>query len=109
MKRSVHAFVLLVVVTSLVTCAGPQVRIGTNPGRIEAAKHPLVLEPPIGPQVPRIDPIKVRSEANELATLAQSVPADIEQLAQGKLPKDFSDKLKRIEKLSKHLRSELTQ
>jgi hypothetical protein len=31
----------------------------------------------------------------------------LDQLSQGKLPKDFAEKLKRIEKLSKHLRGEL--
>ena len=76
-------------------------------GRVEAAKHPLVLEPPIGPRPLKLDPAKLREEADELSKLAQSVPIDIDQVAQGKLPKDTADKLKRIEKLSKHLRGEL--
>jgi hypothetical protein len=37
------------------------------------------------------------------------VPVDIKAVNQGVLPKDFLKKLKRIEKLSKHLRSELAQ
>ena len=77
-------------------------------GKMEIAKHPLVLEPPTGPQPQKIDPVKLREEADELAKLADSMPSDIAQILQGKLPKDTADKLKRIEKLSKHLRGELT-
>jgi hypothetical protein len=78
------------------------------PGRIELAKHQQQLDPPIPPQAPRLDTAKLRQEADELSSLAQSVPADIAKVSQGKLPKDMAEKLKRIEKLSKHLRGELT-
>jgi hypothetical protein len=77
-------------------------------GKLEIRKYPLQLEKPLPPAQVTIDPAKLRAEANELAELAQSVPAYVEQVTQGRLPKDFSDKLKRIEKLSKHLRGELT-
>jgi len=77
------------------------------PGRREIAKYPLHLDPPPPPSRKTIDPVKLRAEANELADLAHSVPADVDQVSQGKLPKDFTDKLKRIEKLSKQLRSDL--
>jgi hypothetical protein len=77
------------------------------PGKQEIAKYPLQLEAPIPPSKRTVDPVKLRAEANELADLAREVPSDVDQVAQGKLPKDFADKLKRIEKLSKHLRGEL--
>jgi hypothetical protein len=77
------------------------------PGKLEIAKHPLVLEPPVGPQTKKLDPVKLHEEAEELVKLAQSVPEDIGQIAQGKISKDFIEKLKRIEKLSKRLRGEL--
>jgi hypothetical protein len=80
-----------------------------TPGKQEIAKHPMVLEPPAGPQPKNIDPAKIHDEANELARLAASVPNDVDQITQGKLPKDFGDKLKRIEKLSKNLRGEIVQ
>ena len=51
--------------------------------------------------------MKLDEEAEELARLAQSVPEDVGQIAQGKISKDFIEKLKRIEKLSKRLRGEL--
>ncbi|MGO9649771.1 MAG: hypothetical protein ACLPOO_17150 [Terriglobales bacterium] len=77
------------------------------PGKREIAKYPLQLEAPIPPPKRTVDPVKLRAEANELADLAREVPSDVDQVSQGKLPKDFADKLKRIEKLSKHLRGEL--
>ena len=86
--------------------ASPQ-RPNEPPGKLEIAKHPLVLEAPLGPQIQKLDPAKLHEEADELAKLAQSVPQDVGQIVQGKLPKDIIDKLKRIEKLSKHLRGEL--
>lgn len=50
----------------------------------------------------------LRQEAQELARLAQSIPGEREQVNHGVLPKDFNDKLKRIEKLSKRARNDLT-
>ena|ERR1700730_16249214 len=79
-----------------------------SPGKLEIAKHPLVLEGPSQPQPQRIDLGKLRVEADELARLSQSVPDDVGQIAQGKLPKEALDKLRKIEKLSKHLRTELS-
>lgn len=56
-----------------------------------------------------VDPIQLQREADELSALAESVPADIKTVNNGILPKDLLPKLKRIEKLSKRLRSELGQ
>jgi hypothetical protein len=55
----------------------------------------------------RIDPVQLQREARELSDLAKSLPADVDQVNHGLLPKDTIDKLKRIEKLSKHMRSEV--
>jgi hypothetical protein len=52
---------------------------------------------------------QAQREADELARIAQTVPADITKVREGMLPKDAIEKLKQIEKLSKRLRSELTQ
>jgi hypothetical protein len=51
---------------------------------------------------------QVLQQADELVTLAQQVRLDAEHAMQGLLAKDVKDKLKRIEKLSKRLREELT-
>jgi hypothetical protein len=77
------------------------------PGKREIAKYPLQVEAPAAPAKKTVDLVKLHAEANELADLAHSVPADMDQVSQGKLPKDLSDKLKHIEKLSKQLRGEL--
>ena len=55
------------------------------------------------------DPLELQREAKELLELSQSHQPDMESLNHGLLPKDTIDKLKRIEKLSKRLRGELSQ
>jgi hypothetical protein len=59
------------------------------------------------PHPPRIDALQLQREARELLELAQTIPVDMQHVNQGLLPKDTVEKLKRIEKLSKHLRGEL--
>ncbi len=54
------------------------------------------------------DLAKLKQDADELATLAQSIPPDVDQTTKGLLPKDLGQKLKRIEKLSKQLRSRIS-
>jgi len=56
-----------------------------------------------------IDMLQAQREATELANTAQTIPVDVESLKKGILPKDVLQKLKQIEKLSKHLRSQLNQ
>ena len=54
-----------------------------------------------------IDFSQVQREADDLARAAQTTPADVSSVRKGMLPKDTIEKLKQIEKLSKHLRTEL--
>jgi hypothetical protein len=56
----------------------------------------------------QIDLVKLQQEADELSQTAQTIPADVTSIRHAMLPKDILQKLKRIEKLSKHLRRELT-
>ena len=80
------------------------------PGIREAEKQsnkPLDPTMPAMPSAP--DPAKLKQEADELALLSSGVPFDLALVARGQLPKDLAEKLKRIEKLAKHLRSELSQ
>ena len=65
------------------------------------------VEPP-APLVQNVTAAQVLQQANDLLSLAQQVHADTEQATKGLLAKDLKDKLKRIEKLSKQLRQELT-
>lgn len=79
----------------------PQVRTPDTPITIpgtwaqSAKKHP-------------IEPEQLRSAAQELARLAETVPAQIDQVAKGQLPKELIGNLKKIEKLSKQLRGEVS-
>jgi hypothetical protein len=57
---------------------------------------------------PRIDFVEMQRESRELSDLAHTVPTDMENVTRGLMPKDLIEKLKRIEKLSKHLRSEVS-
>jgi len=58
---------------------------------------------------PTVDTTQLQHDAKELADLSASVPADINRVNRGLLPKDVIEKLRRIEKLSKRLRTGLTQ
>jgi hypothetical protein len=53
------------------------------------------------------DPLALQKEAEQLAQLAASVPPDVQNVRRGLLEKDLIQKLKQIEKLSKHLRDHL--
>jgi hypothetical protein len=102
-----HRLLFFCLVGTLILNPIVSAQLPEPPGKREIAKYPLVLDRPPAPSRKALDPVKLRAEATELADLANSVPAYVDQVSQGKLPKDFADKLKRIEKLSKQLRSDL--
>lgn len=88
---------------------GDQRRNPSPPGLREGEREiNKPLEPPLAPQAKAPDPAKLKQEADELAQLSAGVPSDLARVVHGQLPKDLADKLKRIEKLAKHLRNELT-
>lgn len=51
---------------------------------------------------------QVNGETQELRRLADALPAQMDQVAKGQLPKDLAENLKKIEKLAKHIRGEIT-
>jgi hypothetical protein len=63
--------------------------------------------PPPAEQAHSVNLADLQRDANDLATLAASIPPAINQASHGTLPSDLPEKLKKIEKLAKHLRSEL--
>ena len=76
---------------------------------------PQPAERTIGTQKPAETPVRqqinfleLQREARELSDLAHTVPADIDNVGRGLLPKDLVEKLKRIEKLSKRLRNDIS-
>ena len=88
---------------------GPQQPASPTPSpQLEVARTQSDKRTLPPPQVPRIDVARLRQDADELASLAQSIPPDVDQTTKGILPKDLDKKLKRIEKLSKQLRSRIS-
>jgi hypothetical protein len=64
-------------------------------------------DPPTQPRRVATDPAKLKAEAVELRDLGDAIPAAMDQVARGMMPKDLGEDLKKIEKLAKHLRSEV--
>ena len=50
----------------------------------------------------------IHHDAVDLSTLSASLQSDLEQLQKGMLAKDLAQKLKKVEKLSKKLRQEMS-
>src|SRR5690242_2311605 len=79
------------------------------PGVREAHKQTNApVEPPAKLKQTAADPAKLQQEAQELAKLSAAIPGLIDQVNHAQIPKDLPDQLKRIEKLAKHLRSEVS-
>src|SRR5215470_18691708 len=55
----------------------------------------------------RVAKAQFQKDLQELSDLCNSVPHDMDGVKQGVLSKDVIDRLKRMEKLSKHVREEL--
>jgi hypothetical protein len=102
---SVLCFFLLIPTSALLQSTGHSKPAGIAAGDTLANQQ---LEPPMktgGPRQINID--QVNSETQELRKLADGLPAEMDQVTKGQLPKDLGDNLKRIEKLAKHLHGEV--
>ena len=55
------------------------------------------------------DAARARRDAEELAALANKIPAQVDKVSSQVLPKDLTQQLKQIEKLAKRLRGEISQ
>jgi len=93
----------------LLVAAAAQESTQIPKGIQEAEKAQATIEKSIPPPpIPsQRTPADFQRDADQLATLAQSIPADLDSVRRGMLPKDAIQKLKQIEKLAKRLRSEL--
>jgi hypothetical protein len=108
--RSNPGFVVFMVLLLLAASAAPQTSRPLPPAQVaanQATRQAEKVEPPANP-TRTMSADDVLQQADELASLAQQVRADTLQATRGVLAKDMKDKLKRIEKLSKKLREELT-
>jgi len=100
------------VVASVLSCAlvmGGQHPI--PPGIREADKlsNPADIPPQVTAKRQPADSTQLQRDAQELANLAKLIPSEVEQLKTGRLPKDLDEQLKRIEKLAKQLRREISR
>jgi hypothetical protein len=104
------SFVLAIPVpVAVLTARSPEDQRPIPPGVREADKQTNApIEAPLPPRAKARNPGQLQDEAAELAKLSAGIPAEIEHVNQGQLPKELSDQLRRIEKLAKHLRSEVT-
>jgi hypothetical protein len=104
MRTSILLFTLLLT-TSL---AWAQRNGNTGQRQVDKAEDQFekTVPPPTRPQ-PSMDFAKIKSDADELVILSQSIHSGIDDVGKGMLPKDLIDKLKQMEKLSKRLRNEL--
>lgn len=106
MKVSIFLFFTFLLSTSALDQGGQPI----PPGVRQAGKAEVQFEKDVPPprfQRAPTDMAKLERDADELATLAQSIPLDLQRVKNGTLPKDVLQKLKQIEKLSKTLRSQL--
>ena len=68
----------------------------------------IPLDPPVTASRKTADPARLEDEAEELARLSAGIPAQIHGVNLRLMPKDLDSQLKRIEKLAKHLRSQVS-
>lgn len=99
-------FLLIPYLLVVLSPVAPQHRLDiTPPPSMENADS---TRPDASPTMQRrIDLVELQKEADDLARAAQTIPTDMASVRKGTLPKDFIQKLKQIEKLSKHLRSQI--
>ncbi|HXM23960.1 MAG TPA: hypothetical protein VN948_22075 [Terriglobales bacterium] len=83
-----------------------QTHMPTRHGDVPHLQPEEQIGPIVGPKI-KLDPVQLQREGRELLELSQSLQLDIDSVNHGVLPKDTIGKLKRIEKLSKHLRGEI--
>ncbi|MGC2822335.1 MAG: hypothetical protein WA198_21770 [Candidatus Sulfotelmatobacter sp.] len=106
-SKNITAFAFAL--ASLLFCSAAHAQIGHPPvSPTMNGSHELrITDRDMPTPVRQIDPVRLQKDALALATAAGSIPADIESIRKGILPKEIVLKLKQIEKLSKQLRNEL--
>jgi hypothetical protein len=75
-----------------------------HPEEMQVQKHPSPDD-----MRARVANLQLQKDAKELAELCASVPSDMDNVKQGLLSQDMLERLKRVEKLSKRVREQLTR
>jgi hypothetical protein len=91
---------------SALAFAALQTHMPTKQGNVPHLQPQEPISPSAQAKI-KLDPDQLQREARELLELSQSLQSDIESVNHGLHPKDTLEKLKRIQKLAKHLRQEI--
>ncbi len=104
------ALVSVFVFLAIVSVSNAQRGLPLHPGvsNTNRLRDPANIPPQNRPIRKSSDPEVMRTRAQVLQKLADSIPPDIDQAIGGKLAKDLPARLKQIEKLSKQLRQQLS-
>jgi hypothetical protein len=104
-KLTLFAITVLLFSISIGAQDAPHVHMAPPPSSMDPDN---ANQKPDTPTLPKhVDLVLLQQEADELARTAQTIPSDLASVRKGMLPKDVLLKLKQIEKLSKHMRTEL--
>lgn len=79
--------------------------------QLRSPDTPVPSQPGAWPQLAtkrQVDFTQLKAEAQELQKLTEGLPAQIDRIQNNVLPKELIETLKKIEKLSKHIRGEVT-
>lgn len=104
--QDVQTYVATAIPGSVFAFLALQTHQPTKSGNVPHLQPQEETGPNTQPKI-KIDPDQLQREARELLELSQSLQADIESVNHGLHPKDTDEKLKRIQKLAKHLRGEI--
>jgi hypothetical protein len=102
----------LVLLVSLLTIPALTQQAGIPP---QIPGRNWTMAPAIRPEPPRDTDMQamrlqtIHDDAEQLSALSSSLQSDLKQLQNGKLTKDLTENLKKIEKLSKRLRQEVAR
>lgn len=104
--RSLQNYIGVYAPDSVLVSAALQTHMPTKSGNVPHLQPQEQTSPNTQPKM-KIDPDQLQREGRELLELSQSLQGDIESVNHGLHPKDTIEKLKRIQKLAKHLRGEI--
>jgi len=101
---------LFLVLLSVVLLSVPMLSQSTMQQRVPGNWSPTVVrpEPPRDLNSPALRLQVINQDAQELSMLSTSMQSDLSQLRKGVLSKDLAQNLKKMEKLAKKLRQEVS-
>jgi hypothetical protein len=107
MRATLRLVFFLAVLSAIPAVHGKQGRPGVPALREADRRTNQPLEPPLEARAKEVTREKLQAEGAELRNLSAEICSKLNLVAKGQLPSDTAEKLKRIEKIAKHLRSEL--